>query len=290
MSSNIEYPNSVNLNINTGFPYLVLNVENDLAYPLNSGFRIMHWHEDLQFIYVIDGKISVKTLDNEILISAGNGIFINKNVVHMIKKIIPCKYKSFIFPDYFVSFYIGSPAYIHTKSITDNSDISTVTLSSEINWSRKILDILIELINIEKNKSEFYCYEVLSKLSCLWLILLKNISVSKQNTSDAAIKRTKQFLRYIEEHYSDNISLEDLAKSANVSKSECLRCFKLSLQTTPYKYLMDYRLQKATAMLKTTDLSVNEISFMTGFNQQSYFGKCFKAKLGCSPLQYRNKQ
>ncbi len=48
-----SYINSVNLNIDTDFPYLVLDVADGSAYPRNPGFGVMHWHEDLQFIYVL---------------------------------------------------------------------------------------------------------------------------------------------------------------------------------------------------------------------------------------------
>ena len=72
MDSNREnYINSVNLNIDTDFPYLVLDVVNDNSYPRNPGFQVMHWHEDLQFIYVLDGAIEVKTFDSAVQIHAG---------------------------------------------------------------------------------------------------------------------------------------------------------------------------------------------------------------------------
>lgn len=66
-----RFINSVNLNSNTNFPYLVLNVVNDHAYPRNPGFQVMHWHEDLQFIYVIEGKIDVRTLDVSYKVTQG---------------------------------------------------------------------------------------------------------------------------------------------------------------------------------------------------------------------------
>lgn len=59
-----QYINSVNLNIDTDFPYLVLDVINDDSFPRNPGFHVMHWHEDLQFILVLDGTIEVQTLDS----------------------------------------------------------------------------------------------------------------------------------------------------------------------------------------------------------------------------------
>ena len=92
-----EYINSVNLNQSTNFPYLVLNVVNDNSYPRNPGFQVMHWHEDLQFIYVLSGEVEVVTLENSVSLYAGEGIFINKNVVHLVQKNGSCHYHSFIF-------------------------------------------------------------------------------------------------------------------------------------------------------------------------------------------------
>ena len=97
----------------------------------------------------------------------------------------------------------------------------------------------------------------------------------------------KIFLQYISEHYSEHIFLDDLSASANVSKSECLRCFKSSLKITPYKYLMEFRLSKAVDMLVSSSKSIGEIAELTGFNQLSYFGKCFREKMQCSPKEYR---
>ena len=76
--------NSVNLYAGTNFPYLVLNVIGENSYPRNADFQTVHWHEDLQFVYVLDGTVTVKTLTNSVTLEKGEGIFINKNVVHFI--------------------------------------------------------------------------------------------------------------------------------------------------------------------------------------------------------------
>lgn len=91
-----DYINSVNLNADSDFPYLVLDVINDQSYPRNPGFQVMHWHEDLQFIYVLDGEIEIKTLDTLVQVNKGSGIFINKNVIHLVnKRTSSCHYNSF---------------------------------------------------------------------------------------------------------------------------------------------------------------------------------------------------
>ena len=282
-----KYINSVNLMKNTDFPYLVLDVVNRNSFPRNPVFQVMHWHEDFQFIYVITGKIDFLTLNKQIEISAGQGIFINKNIVHQVRQFENCHYKSFVFPDYFLKFYFGSPAGIFVDSISENDSLEFYHFTSQYNWEDTILNLLQNLTEMEENKTSFYPYEVLVTLSTLWLTMRKNILLPPHIQENILNIRMQKFLNYIANHYSEDISLELLAKSANVGKSECLRCFKNSLQTTPYRYLMEFRLSKATELLKTTDLPIGVVSENVGFNQVSHFGKCFKEKTGYSPKDYR---
>lgn len=285
-----DYINSINLNAGSDFPYLVLDVINDQSYPRNPGFQVMHWHEDLQFIYVLDGEIEIKTLDTSVQVNKSSGVFINKNVIHIVKKSHFCHYKSFIFPDYFLKFYFGSPGEVLVKRIVDKEDLSIYCFPKEVGWSKSILSILYKLADLENRKTEFYSYEVLCLLSALWLEVCRNIQAPNENTATVTGARMQKFLQYINEHYGEGISLDQLAGSANVSKSECLRCFKASMQTTPYKYLIEYRLSKAAELLKNTDEQIGNIAESVGFRQISHFGKCFKEKTGLSPRDYRKKK
>ena len=272
---------------NTDFPYLVLDVVNQKSFPQNPGFQVMHWHEDFQFIYVIDGKIKFLTLNKRIEVSASQGIFINKNILHQVKEFTSCHYKSFVFPDYFLKFYFGSPAGVFVDSISENEDLEFYHFTGQNEWENTVLNLLQKLTEMEEKKTEFYPYEILLILSSLWLTFRKNILLPPQQQVNIVSIRMQKFLNYIANHYAEDISLESLAKSGNVGKSECLRCFKASLQTTPYKYLMEYRLSKAADLLKTTDLPIGVISENVGFHQVSHFGKCFKEKTGYSPKDYR---
>ena len=70
-----QYLNSVNLNGQTDFPYLCLDVKRGNSIPEPPGFRVMHWHEDFQFIYVLCGEIRLHTLEQTITVPAGAPIF-----------------------------------------------------------------------------------------------------------------------------------------------------------------------------------------------------------------------
>lgn len=279
--------NSVNLNDGTPFPYLVLDVINNKAYPRNPGFQVMHWHEDLQFIYVLDGELQVKTLEQELKVGRGEGVFINQRVVHYVGKSLGCHYNSFVFPAYFLEFYAGSPAASLVERVTKSEELSVCHFAADGGHSSAVLDILRALSELERHKTELYVYEVLVKLTSLWLALCKSIKMPARTAGTATAERTQKMLRYMLGHYAEEISLESLANSASVSKSECARCFKESLKTTPYNYLIELRLAKAIELLESTDEPVGSIAARVGFNQLSYFGKVFRRKMGCSPRAYR---
>ena len=284
-----NYINSVNLNQNTDFPYLVLDVVDDNSYPRNPGFQVMHWHEDLQFIYVLSGEIEVVTLETRITLHAGEAVFINKNVVHLVRQNGGCHYNSFIFPDTFLKFYIGSPAGRVVEQLTDNKNLPAFHIENREN-NKKVLSALQKLSDLERHRTTLYVYAVLTTLCTLWLELCRIVTLPQTARLKNVIEeRMTVFLRYIEQHFAESVSLDALAESAHVSKSECLRCFKASLQTAPYQYLMEYRLSKAAELLRNTNLPIGEIAVHVGFSQTSHFGKCFREKTGVSPSKYRKR-
>ena len=278
---------SENPNAGDGFPYLALEVRGAQAQPPVPGFRVVHWHEDLQLVYVSEGTVRIKTLDAEETLRAGEGIFINKNTVHLVDGQGDCHYSSLLFPERFLWYYEKSPAEELAAHMTEQGP-PYLFLHAGVDWQEQALELLRELTALEcANKTELYCCEVLVRLNALWLILLKRTPHRKAPARNPATERTRLLLSYIEAHYAEDISLADMAASAHISASEALRCFKRALQTTPYRYLVDYRLFKAAELLSSTDLSVGAVAQAAGFHQQSYFGKCFKERTGLTPREYR---
>ena len=285
-----HYINSVNLNIDTDFPYLVLDVVNDTSLPRNPGFQVMHWHEDLQFIYVLHGDIEVHTLDDVVPLHKGEGIFINANVVHDVRRTGECHYNSFIFPAYFLEFYAGGPAQESVRSIIDDDGLPLIRFTPTIDWHRDILAQLRRLSRIERSHTPHRPYAILVRLVSVWLTLITNRTASNNVHSrkdDRTKQRMRTMLRYIDEHYAYDLTLDDVARSADISKSECFRCFKTSLGTTPYRYITEFRLSQAAKLLADTDSPITAIARAVGFRQLSHFGKCFKEKTGHAPREYR---
>lgn len=98
----------------------------------------------------------------------------------------------------------------------------------------------------------------------------------------------EKILKYLNNSYYINISLEELGKQFNVSISYICKHFKDKLDTTYLEYLKSIRIIHAKRMLKNSALSITEIAEMVGYTDYYYFNKVFKAQTGYTPKQYKN--
>ena len=91
---------------------------------------------------------------------------------------------------------------------------------------------------------------------------------------------------FIYQHYAETITLEDIAKAADISRSEAGRCFKTYMGCSPVEALIQYRLQTAHRMLNEKAHTLQQVSDACGFNSVNYFSRQFRKKYGYSPSQY----
>lgn len=284
--------NSINLYQKNSFPYLVLNVKGMAAFPHNPGFRTWHWHKDLQFIFISKGPIIFSTLENKnIILNSNEGLFINKNQIHLIEPTTQSNYHSFIFPEKFLDFYLNSPANTTVNKLINNQNFNFVHLLPNISWHRKILELLKKLTTLDDRNSNLYPYQVLVNLHNIWLLMQENIDLPTDIPNNNLTKeRIYIFLNYIHHHFAEKITITSISNSAHVSKSECLRCFHSTLNITPYEYLLNYRLQKSIILLQNSDSNITDIANKVGFNQPSHFIAILKKRIGKTPKQFRNLQ
>lgn len=92
---------------------------------------------------------------------------------------------------------------------------------------------------------------------------------------------------YINNHYQEQIYLEDLAKLCSMSKNSLLRNFKKSTGCTPMDYLLQIRLSNACLLLINSSLRIGEVAEKCGFVNPVFFSRVFRKKLGCTPKEYR---
>ncbi|MEE8680912.1 MAG: AraC family transcriptional regulator [Olsenella sp.] len=93
--------------------------------------------------------------------------------------------------------------------------------------------------------------------------------------------------RYMEEHYAEDLHVDDVAREAAISTSQLIRLFKRQLGTTPHSYLLRYRITQAKELLAETSLPVATIARQVGFASESNFSYRFGEMCGQSPSAYR---
>jgi AraC family transcriptional regulator len=99
--------------------------------------------------------------------------------------------------------------------------------------------------------------------------------------------RLQRVLERIHTHYHTNLNLAELAAEAGYSRAHFIRMFRASVGRTPHRYLLDYRLEKAQALLEQGSLPVTEIAAACGFVSHAHFSTAFRARFGVPPSDYR---
>ena len=97
--------------------------------------------------------------------------------------------------------------------------------------------------------------------------------------------RFQKMLTYIYENYAEPVTLEDIARAADISRSEAGRCFHTYMGCSPIDALIQYRLQVAHRLLSERTQTLQQISCACGFNSVNYFSRQFKKRYGHAPSQ-----
>lgn len=280
---------------NLEYPVGVYNIDMKNVY---MGFVRWHWHEEMEISLVKQGQVEVSIGDDTFILKEGESILVNQNVLHTIHPASKenCVIQVVVFHPAYLFGY--GETYMCTKYL--NPIVATISMKHLLlqeknpfnNKVKKLIDCIIA-DNLEKK----FGYELSTKrnLCDLWLLLLNNLSnnppaIVETSALSSDKTRTKQGLMYIQENYAETITLDSLAEAIHISKSECCRCFKRSLNLTPFEYIIKYRIYMSTRLMMQRNPksdSISELALSVGFNNTSYYNKWFKHYLKCTPSQYK---
>ena len=107
---------------------------------------------------------------------------------------------------------------------------------------------------------------------------------------EANMPKFSSVLDYIDEHYTENIRLETLADIMNISTMYFSNAFKSTFNISPKQYVLNKRLAKSQQLLIETELSIKDIAYAVGFENENYFSEFFSSKMGISAVKFRNRK
>ncbi len=141
---------------------------------------------------------------------------------------------------------------------------------------------------VDKQKDE---YELAVKMLLikLWYLTYKALSIKRDASQESFAKNSKisQAVCFVHDHFGENITLDDIAKECELSKSELCKLFKKYVGQSPMQYLMKYRISSSCYFLLYTSDSIGVIATKIGIDDPNYFAITFKKMMGCTPSEYR---
>jgi len=150
------------------------------------------------------------------------------------------------------------------------------------------------LLNAYNEKQPFYSSLIKGNVVKLIALIIEQFNTTVSESQNALFSKYRTAidtaLRYIDEHFTEKIYLEDICKMALMSPSSFSYIFRQSSGSTFTEYLQHKRILKSKELLAKTNLSIMDISEKTGFNDTAYFNRVFKKTVGVSPGQYRKEQ
>ena len=249
-----------------------------------------HWHDDIELILILQGQMEYNVNGQITLLKKGEGIFVNSGQMHFgfSGDHCECDFLCILFhPILLCSIPPFENDFVHP--LIQNKSLPYLILRPGISWQAQILS-LIQQIYTERDLPGG-SMRAFSSFARIWALLWENApdGPSDENRQSQNLAIIKKMVEFIQENYTQKISLPEIAAAGAVGQSKGCKLFDRYFSQSPNIYLNRYRLEKSIELLKSTDLSVTEIALATGFSNGSYYAETFRKWLGKSPTAFRKK-
>ncbi|MNZ69270.1 HTH-type transcriptional activator RhaS [compost metagenome] len=256
-----------------------------------------HQHVDFsELVIVLNGHATHIVNNEESFIKKGNVFVINGGTSHAFKapydfKICNIMYKPEMLKyagtdlralNGFQALFILEPYY---RSINPYKSKLNMSISS-LEYVSSLISVMIEEYD---NKLQGYQTMLASRFMELVVYLSRQYDQQEQGV-DSSMMHLASAISFIEDHYLEQVTLEQIASRSDISVRHLNRIFRAYYQTSPIAYLQRLRLDRACTLLKQTNLSVTEISYECGFNDSNYLTRQFKKTFGMTPKSFRNNK
>lgn len=260
--------------------------------PLNFKQVPLHWHSEIEIIVIKKG-CGIVTVDlKKQKVTIGDIIFIRSGQLHSIEQDGSnyMEYENILFKkELLISGEYDLCAKNFIIPLIEGNIPSATFFTSVLHYYNDVANCINEIDILCSEQPEGYQLLLKSILFRLIYIIISHKETIEitSNIQTKSLEKLKYILKYVEEHYSEHITIEEMAKLTFYSKSHFMKFFKSHIGTGFIDYLNNYRLMMSEQMLKTSDLSVIEIAQLNGFDNISYFNRIFKKKYNLSPSKLR---
>lgn len=253
-----------------------------------------HWHDDVELIRVLSGRMRYYINGREILLDAGDSVVVNSRQMHFgydFQK-EECRYHCILFhPSLFTGGQALEQEFILPILTEQTPEYWLLPAGTEL--GELTAECADRIVQWKARGRAAYELEAVGLLHILWAGLWRNAEeafVSGRRRRDPDVETQKKMAAYISLRYGEKLTLEDIAAAGHVSRSKCCQIFRRFMGQTPIEYVNTYRLKRSRDLLLETDKSVTEIALACGFNHLSYFSRIFFRAFGATPSEFRARR
>ena len=256
----------------------------------------LHSHADFsELVFVLGGYATHIVNEEEYSIKHGDVILITANTFHSHKDLHHFRICNIMFqPDYFLRDFsdIKSLPGYHSLFVIEPALTQQNGFQSRLHLSPERFEEFDHMITRIHHEYVSHPAGFQSMTSGLFLQMITSLARiasddrREPNDNTVSLANTAAYMEY---HFREDISIEDLASMSGMSSRHFRRVFHDIYGTSPLKYLHTLRIRSAARLLRSTDLPVTEIAIRSGYPDGNYFSGKFKQLMGMPPLKYRNQ-
>ncbi len=250
------------------------------------GFKT-HWHNVIEILLVLEGEVNIGVGDKEYTLNENDLILINRNQVHNISRtksdntLLALQIDPSMFSNYcpeFSKMIFNCKSFIYDLQEQNAFDI--------------IRHYMAKVVWEYNKKKQGYQLIIASQVYLLAAHLVNNfasgiVGEEEKEINDKNLARLQRILIHINENLENKITLKDIAETEHLSYYYLSRLIKENLGMSFQDYLNILRLNKAVRLLLSSNKTITEISYESGFANTKLFNKLFKETFYCSPSEYK---
>ena len=237
---------------------------------------VPHTHNHMELFYIVGGKGQFLIQDQLYPVNANNLVIINPNVPHTEVSLNaqPLEY-----------IVLGIEGVELASSEQSNGRFSMLDHFESVEISGCLRNILREM-ELKSTGYEDVC-QAYMEILIIRLMRSTALSVPAQPQQISANRQCAAVKRYIDQHFKETLTLDQLAEEAHMNKFYLSHAFKQEFGVSPINYLISCRIEESKYLLAETDLSMSQIAQLLGFSSLSYFSQVFRRTQAVSPKEYR---
>ncbi len=272
---------------------LLFTAFDSIKYRKTDSYRLHH-HAELELGYICEGEGLYILADQTFHAKAGDLFLVRPNEQHCVPTITSPELRSYNF--YITSYYLWNVCSEYLKPGIQSLLIGDTPIIHCFSGKSKYVEQIRALCEQETQPRA----QDLGKIRFLMLSLMESITeemaasqrYEKSGSTVTAehLNGVQKAIQYINNHLTEDVSLEQLAKCTNLSRTYFSVIFKQVTGVTPYEYLILRRIEHSLELLRGQDVSIAEVASRCGFNSITNFNRLFKNATGMAPREYRNSK